>query len=837
MLSRTTNKTFNKNLLKVTSMNLSILNPSQNSQKQTTSARNLSSNRETGMKTPLKNHFVNRLVKVQTFQFSNQSKEDNDVEMQANQKDIDHSKINLFNLKEKEKDILSKYDPIIQYDKKQREVIYRIFKKLVHDNSSYARARSDLNFVDKTMLIKNVLDFTDKWSHIIYGPRRWGKTTNLSMLADFFSAKHIKSLDEDGSVHNERRVLFKGTEIEKVDDGEIFKNHFAKYPVIYLDFSDMESANVDKIYSALEGRCEQVRQKFKYLLNDPELDEDFRKFLSHDFYSYNFTPGKYLHMLCTYLKEYFREDCIILIDEFDSPLNYAIQKSKTEKEKDDVFDLFSSFYTVVLKSNTNLRFGLLTGASRLVSAGIFSTWNNVKDYYILKGEYIDFYGFKGTEVEQLLRKLNDPKGIELYKQKIDEMYNGYKIRIENVFDLGNPRFETIYNPIAVCNAIDAIKKYYPEGYNGNNKFFNAIFKRYWTSTGNFNYILRIFSPFSLRLILKNLINKVPQYSNLEYFEESYVKIEELEKLYRSITTDTNLINIPNDDHEDIVFSFLILSGYLTFDMVEDSPLNQPLRNLNVNEERKIETDSIDKYVQKLISNDDNKQSKFKYIVRIPNQELMITFLDLNDKLTLNIIKDNDTNLTVAQSSMKKLLSEDYSEIDDILKKSMETLCFLILQVSKINNKKTIDSSGTYINENMIQNYITGLIPKDKGIYFAKELRTKKGIPDILYYSFDTNRMVLIEVKYNQSAEDGFEQTDDYCKQLKADNSHIKEILRISINYSLNENSDNKTKTEYISYMYALQKYPDGGKPEEYEITKIKKNQINATDLFREVPKK
>jgi len=181
--------------------------------------------------------------------------------------------------------------------------------------------------------------------------------------------------------------------------------------------------------------------------------------------------------------------------------------------------------------------------------------------------------------------------------------------------------------------------------------------------------------------------------------------------------------------------------------------------------------------------------------------------------------------------MRNLLSESYDKFNELIKQSLTVLITYIMDIPKTkNNKGSIEESGFALNENMIQSFILSLIPKDKDLHFSKEFRCGNGISDILCYSFKTNRLILIEVKCNKNAKEGFDQTEKYCESLKIRNPHIKEILRLSIDYSYEEDAEKDKKTETISYMYALQKYNQEN-PLDFSMEGPKEDKIDVTALL------
>ena len=228
------------------------------------------------------------------------------------------------------------------------------FKTLIEENCYY---------VDKSKFIEEILK--DKAGVKLFTrPRRFGKTLNMSMLRYFFDIKNAE----------ENRSLFKELYIEKSPA----INEQGKYPVIFLSMKEIQGKNYEEI-------IERTRAFFKLLYNEyVMLRENLNQSELQDFDEIwlgkkNIDLSTALLKLSLYLKKYYNQKVIILIDEYDVPLMSAYENGCY----DEAIQFFKILYGAVLKSNSNIKMGVLTGAIRVAQAGIFSDLNNLKINIIL----------------------------------------------------------------------------------------------------------------------------------------------------------------------------------------------------------------------------------------------------------------------------------------------------------------------------------------------------------------------------------------------------------------------------------------------------------------------
>ena len=276
-------------------------------------------------------------------------------------------------------------------------------------------------YVDKTLFIKELLD-----SHgdvtLITRPRRFGKTIAMSMLAYFFSITEKENGD-----------LFDSLAIASVDGG-VYLAERNRYPVISLTMKDVQNDTWPMLYDAFRLSISAEFHRHRYLLESPVLSEYeaafYRRILTQEA-----GPAEYqvsLAYLSEYLYRYWKEKPIILIDEYDAPLQYAYH-SRFYKE---AVSYFRTWYNKSLKGNGFMNFAVLTGVLRIAKESIFSGLNNLEVDTVLSERYSDAFGFTISEVESICADYGKASALS----EVKRWYDGYRF--------GN---QEIYNPWSVIN--------------------------------------------------------------------------------------------------------------------------------------------------------------------------------------------------------------------------------------------------------------------------------------------------------------------------------------------------------------------------------------------------
>lgn len=285
----------------------------------------------------------------------------------------------------------------------------------------------DYYFVDKTNFIKELLDNKNKVT-LITRPRRFGKTLAMRMLQEFFD------------INAAGRDTFKGLNISRA--GEKYIQHRGKYPVIFFSLKDIATGNYQDALRDLCGKISDLYAEYGFLAESPALNEREKEyFLSvyniadHEQYGRD-KWGKSLRMLTVYLWKHYGVKTILLLDEYDAPIQHAWEDGYYE----DMIRFMRQFYSEVLKGNDALEFAVLTGVLRVAKESIFSGLNNLKVCSVLSEDYSDIFGFTGQEVARMAADLQ----MEDKLPEIREWYDGYSF--------GGSE---IYNPWSVIMYFDA----------------------------------------------------------------------------------------------------------------------------------------------------------------------------------------------------------------------------------------------------------------------------------------------------------------------------------------------------------------------------------------------
>ncbi len=285
--------------------------------------------------------------------------------------------------------------------------------------------QSGYYYVDKTMFIKELLDLKGK-VNLFIRPRRFGKTLNLSMLRYFFEDTGNLKMNE------QNKELFRGLKI--MDTGEKYTEHMGRYPVINLTLKSAKQPVFCSAYSKIKKEIAKEFRRHRYILDSDEISDDdknlFRDIISgkaeYDDYS-----GA-LEFLSACLYQATGKKAVILIDEYDVPLETAYFKGFYEEMTNFIRSLFES----ALKTNDYLQFAVITGCLRISKESIFTGLNHLKIISTLDRRYSGHFGFTEPEVLQMMEYYGVVSRFPIMK----EWYDGY------VF--GNTE---VYNPWSVIN--------------------------------------------------------------------------------------------------------------------------------------------------------------------------------------------------------------------------------------------------------------------------------------------------------------------------------------------------------------------------------------------------
>ncbi len=332
------------------------------------------------------------------------------------------------------------------------------FSRVGSDNFEQMVTTEGALLVDKTLLIKDILNIAGV--SLITRPRRWGKTLNMRMLQYFFSIP-VKS---DGSI-DEERLAQKKAIFAKMKIGqqypEIVEEYCGKYPVIYTSFKDISGTELGDVEDDLKSVVRRMFSAHRYLLLSDKIFEDqkneIKKFLDRSVSDSGLKSS--ILSLNELLSRHFDKKAIILIDEYDTPMNYWYSKKLVNpglgEEPGKILELFRGIFGSALKDNDFLERAVVTGILRIAKANLFSGINNFTESSILDKRYAPHFGFVEEEVRGLLHDCDmdhDDKAIN----DIKSWYNGYNI--------GGI---TIYNPWSIINYLR-----------------ERELKAYWVATGS-----------------------------------------------------------------------------------------------------------------------------------------------------------------------------------------------------------------------------------------------------------------------------------------------------------------------------------------------------------------
>ena len=364
------------------------------------------------------------------------------------------------------------------------------FKRLV-DNGYY--------FVDKTLMIKELLE-NKETVNLFTRPRRFGKTLNMSMLQRFFEA-----------TEKSNAYLFDGLKIAAYPE---YMAYQGKYPVISVSLKSMKQASYTDAFYMYKNLIAKEYEKHKIILESNQI-LDSEKEVFQNIMEQRADQNVYLNSIRTLsdiLAKYYEKNVIILIDEYDVPLENAYH----EGFYDDMTNLIRSCFESALKTNPSLEFAVLTGCLRVSRESIFTGLNNLKTYSITKNKFSQYFGFTQEEMKEILQTFS----LEQYAGTIAKWYDGYRFGLTE-----------IYNPWSVLNCIDS--------YLQNDM---VACEPYWSNTSSNRIVKRLIEESNERTksMVEELINGTPIHT----------------QIFEDVTYGTIDVN------QDYIWSFLLFTGYL-----------------------------------------------------------------------------------------------------------------------------------------------------------------------------------------------------------------------------------------------------------------------------------
>ncbi len=282
-------------------------------------------------------------------------------------------------------------------------------KKIPIGVESFADLReNDYYYVDKSGLISELLESRAS-VNLFTRPRRFGKTLNMSMLQHFFDI-------------NTEKNIFDGLAVSK--DAEVCSKYMGQHPVIFLSMKQVQGRGYQEAEDQLREAVSEAARKVTYLVeSDKLLEEDKAYFRGMRMGKGNLANS--LLRLCEFLYLHHGKKVVVLIDEYDVPL----QKAEQDGYYRDMVKLISQFFGYSMKTNPYLEFAVITGCLRVSKESIFTGFNNAQIHTIADEKYDEWFGFTDSEVRELLEYYECSE----YYQITREWYDGYLFGKEHVY--------------------------------------------------------------------------------------------------------------------------------------------------------------------------------------------------------------------------------------------------------------------------------------------------------------------------------------------------------------------------------------------------------------------
>lgn len=361
--------------------------------------------------------------------------------------------------------------------------------------SDYRLASTEYYYIDKTMMLKDFIDERPMVT-LFTRPRRFGKTLNMDMLRTFF-----EKTNEDTSKYFKDKKIW--------EQGEYYRSFQGKYPVIFITLKDVKHNSWDNTFANIGSIISSEYCRHSDLSKSPKLDKKqkdfYDKMVSEKFSAVDLERS--LLYLSEMLKKHYGEGAVIIIDEYDTP----IQSGHTNGFYDDVIAFMRNLLSGCFKDNKSLAFGFLTGILRVAKESIFSGLNNLTINSVLDNKYSEYFGFTANEVKEMAAYYSAPDKFD----EVCEWYDGYHFGKTDIF-----------NPWSVINY-----------------FSNDCEPRaFWLSTGS-----------------NDIIGEIIKEADNEIYER-------LTSLVNggSFTTyiDTSVIYPQIKNNPSSIYSFLLMAGYL-----------------------------------------------------------------------------------------------------------------------------------------------------------------------------------------------------------------------------------------------------------------------------------
>ncbi len=436
--------------------------------------------------------------------------------------------------------------------------------------ADYVRAQTEYYYVDKTLLIKDFLDQKPLVS-LFTRPRRFGKTLNMDMLRVFFEIA-----DEDtGRYFTDKKIW---------QCGEEYRAYQGKFPVIFLTFKDVKFATWENTIDKISALLQEEYDRHKEVMHGDQLasyeKEYFTRILNKTASEVELSAA--LEQLSKMLTKYYGTAPIIIIDEYDTPIQEGYSKDFYEK----IVGFMRNFFSGAFKDNKNLSYGFLTGILRIAQESIFSGLNNLAVNTVLDNEYDQYFGFTNEEIHEMLKYYG-----ALGKEKeLKEWYDGYLFGSKE-----------IYNPWSVINYIS--KGCTPQAYwvnTGKNEILEDVLKVATDDVTEKLFSLLQGRPVIARIdqnIVYRSLTKEPANIYSLLLVAGYLKATK-----KQLQADGSYlceVSIPNKEIA-VVYTSEILSHLVQIGAISNTTADKIAESLYANDQRKLQR-AISDYLDQTIS--------------------------------------------------------------------------------------------------------------------------------------------------------------------------------------------------------------------------------------------
>ena len=539
----------------------------------------------------------------------------------------------------------------------------------------YIKAQS-YYYVDKTLLIKDVIDNYIGKSILVTRPRRFGKSLNLSMLEYFFSNKH-----NAGDSFEDKQIK---------SNIDIYANYLNQYPVIRLNFKNIMATSYKALCNQIIDSISSIYRRFPEIVESNVLfDVEKNEFLNviNKKYDEPFEYANSILNLSYYLFKIYHKNVIILIDEYDTP----IQSSYDNGFYDEAISFFKSFYSSTLKGNEYMLFSFVTGVLEIGKESLFSGLNNLTVSTIADNKLINYFGFTEDEIKDMLNYYEVDKSLD----EINKWYGGYGTKETNIF-----------NPWSMLNYIE-----------------NKEFSYYWVNTST-----------------NSLINSLINDNNDTYIKNKEIFAEFLNNAEYSISFNQKISYRDINNNTDSLFSFLVQTGYLTAKKNDEDEYSMYIPNKEIQYVFKNEVIGINspKETLKIASSlketfVDGAPNRIKEILE--NYVLTsFSYFDLNNEKNYQVLITGILATLFDEYVVKSEVNNQKGRCDIMISPKNNKNLGIVIELKKYKNKNS---------KNRLENYAKLAIEQIKEQFYYQELKERNVNRIILYgMAFDQKSLEI-----------------------------------------------------------------------------------------------